>query len=76
MGEAGPEAIMPLVRMGSGHLGVRSAGGDTAQPIVVNQSFSVGEFVTPSQARDIAAQSARESTLAIERAKARSGRGA
>jgi lambda family phage tail tape measure protein len=76
MGEAGPEAIMPLVRMGSGHLGVRSAGGDAAQPIVVNQSFSVGELVTPSQARDIAAQSARESTLAIERAKARSGRGA
>jgi phage-related minor tail protein len=28
MGEAGPEAVMPLTRMGNGKLGVQAAGGD------------------------------------------------
>jgi phage-related minor tail protein len=28
MGEAGPEAVMPLTRMGNGRLGVQAAGGD------------------------------------------------
>ena len=32
MGEAGPEAVMPLTRMGDGHLGVRAYGGD--EPVV------------------------------------------
>ena len=31
MGEAGPEAIMPLARTSSGHLGVRTAGGGEQQ---------------------------------------------
>ncbi|THH38314.1 phage tail tape measure protein [Aliishimia ponticola] len=35
MGEAGPEAIMPLARGADGRLGVRSAGGSTAN-IVMN----------------------------------------
>ena len=34
MGEAGPEAIMPLVRMPSGDLGVRAAGGGGVTSIV------------------------------------------
>jgi hypothetical protein len=37
MGEAGPEAIMPLKRGKDGKLGVAGGGGDT---IVVNQSFN------------------------------------
>ncbi len=36
MGEAGPEAIMPLTRGADGRLGVQSAGGGS--PIVVNMS--------------------------------------
>ena len=42
MGEAGPEAIMPLARTSSGHLGVRTAGGGqqamSVQVNVINQS--------------------------------------
>jgi lambda family phage tail tape measure protein len=42
MGEAGPEAIMPLTRTSSGHLGVRAAGGGqqamNVQVNVINQS--------------------------------------
>jgi tape measure domain-containing protein len=37
MGEAGPEAIMPLQRDGAGRLGVRAQGGGT----VINQSFTI-----------------------------------
>ena len=37
MGEAGPEAVMPLKRGKDGKLGVAGGGGDT---IVVNQSFN------------------------------------
>jgi len=36
MGEAGPEAIMPLKRMSSGNLGVESGGGGTVVDIKVN----------------------------------------
>lgn len=36
MGEAGPEAIMPLTRDGSGNLGVRSEGGGGNVEVVVN----------------------------------------
>ena len=37
MGEAGPEAIMPLKRGPNGRLGVEASGG---QQVVVNQSFN------------------------------------
>jgi len=37
MGEAGPEAIMPLKRGSNGKLGVQMEGGQ--QPVVVNQTF-------------------------------------
>jgi phage-related minor tail protein len=36
MGEAGPEAIMPLTRDGSGNLGVRAQGGNSNVEVVVN----------------------------------------
>jgi phage-related minor tail protein len=36
MGEAGPEAIMPLTRDGSGNLGVRAEGGGSNVDVVVN----------------------------------------
>lgn len=36
MGEAGPEAIMPLTRTASGHLGVRTDGGSQALNVQVN----------------------------------------
>jgi len=38
MGEAGPEAIMPLARGADGRLGVRSAGGGRAMNVVINVS--------------------------------------
>lgn len=38
MGEAGPEAIMPLARGADGKLGVRSAGGDRPVNVVMNIS--------------------------------------
>lgn len=36
MGEAGPEAIMPLARGADGRLGVRSAGGQRAVTVIMN----------------------------------------
>jgi len=42
MGEAGPEAIMPLTRDGSGRLGVRAQGaGGGGNSVVINQQFNV-----------------------------------
>jgi len=39
MGEAGPEAVMPLTRTASGHLGVRSDGGNApVVNVVINNS--------------------------------------
>ena len=40
MGEAGPEAIMPLARTASGDLGVRAAGGNMNVTIINNSSNS------------------------------------
>lgn len=46
MGEAGPEAIMPLARTGSGHLGVRTAGGGQQQVnVAVNVINQTGQQV-------------------------------
>jgi phage-related minor tail protein len=36
MGEAGPEAIMPLARTSSGDLGVQTTGGGSQTPVQVN----------------------------------------
>ncbi|MGQ3299642.1 phage tail tape measure protein [Reyranella sp.] len=53
MGEAGPEAIMPLTRGPDGKLGVQMHGGGGAASesttVIVNQTVHVGEFVTTQQ---------------------------
>ncbi|SFB18929.1 phage tail tape measure protein [Azotobacter beijerinckii] len=41
MGEAGPEAIMPLTRGADGSLGVRAMGGGGSTPIVINAPVTV-----------------------------------
>jgi phage-related minor tail protein len=57
MGEAGPEAIMPLARGADGKLGVRGAGGG-GQSIVVNVSTPDVQGFQRSQGQ-IAAQVSR-----------------
>lgn len=53
MGEAGPEAIMPLVRTPSGHLGVRSeGGGNIQQNVVINIIDQVGVNVKQKESKD------------------------
>lgn len=53
MGEAGPEAIMPLIRTPSGHLGVRSEGGGSIQQnVVINIIDQVGVNVKQKESRD------------------------
>lgn len=68
MGEAGPEAIMPLSRGADGKLGVRmDGGGGEGVTVIVNQTVHVGEFVTTQQyaagLRSVE-QSAREGAMA------------
>lgn len=57
MGEAGPEAIMPLARGADGKLGVRGAGGG-GQTIIMNVTTSDAQSFQRSQ-RQIAAQMTR-----------------
>ena len=53
MGEAGPEAIMPLIRTPSGHLGVRSEGGGSIQQnVVINIIDQVGVNVKQKESKD------------------------
>lgn len=51
MGEAGPEAIMPLRRGSDGRLGVQMHGAAANEntTVIVNQTVHVGEFVTTQQ---------------------------
>lgn len=58
MGEAGPEAIMPLTRGADGKLGVRSAGGGRPVSVVMNISTPDAQSFQRSQGQ-IAAQMAR-----------------
>jgi phage-related minor tail protein len=55
MGEAGPEAIMPLARGADGRLGVRSAGGGRPISVVMNITTPDAEGFRRSQSQ-IAAQ--------------------
>jgi phage-related minor tail protein len=55
MGEAGPEAIMPLTRGADGRLGVQSAGGGRAVNVTVNVSTPDVQGFQRSQSQ-IAAQ--------------------
>lgn len=61
MGEAGPEAIMPLTRIG-GHLGVRSAGGGTTVQIIDQRSGGA-----PVEVRESAGPDGRKMVQAIVR---------
>ena len=71
MGEAGPEAILPLRRGADGKLGVAAAGGGAAinQTINVNVSGGspgMGGNVSPDQARIIAAEVQKAARAAAE----------
>jgi lambda family phage tail tape measure protein len=77
MGEAGPEAIMPLSRGADGKLGVRmDGGGGEGVTVIVQQTVHVGEFVTTTQyaagLRSVE-QSAREGAMAGIEAKRKRG---
>ncbi len=61
MGEAGPEAIMPLARGADGRLGVRSAGGGQGTSVVMNISTPDAQSFQRSQGQ-IAAQLSRALT--------------
>jgi lambda family phage tail tape measure protein len=58
MGEAGPEAIMPLSRGADGRLGVRASGGERAVNVTVNVTTPDVQGFARSQSQ-IAAQMAR-----------------
>jgi lambda family phage tail tape measure protein len=58
MGEAGPEAIMPLTRGADGRLGVQSAGGGRPVSVVMNVTTPDVRGFQKSQSQ-IAAQAAR-----------------
>ena len=76
MGEAGPEAVLPLRRLPSGRLGVES-GGSTGQArgggghsVSVNVVVNGGDQATADRFRRTATQAARDALLAAERAQA------
>ena len=62
MGEAGPEAIMPLARGADGKLGVRSAGGGGGVTVVMNDSTPDARSFQQSRSQ-IAAQMGRALSL-------------
>jgi len=62
MGEAGPEAIMPLKRGKNGKLGVQADGGGQ-QPVVINQSFNFSANGDDSVKRIIAQEAPRIANL-------------
>lgn len=66
MGEAGPEAIMPLKRTASGALGVQVANGNSPQaansngPIEIHNTFHIGADTNPEAAPAIAREVTRQ----------------
>ena len=65
MGEAGPEAIMPLTRDSSGRLGVRAAGGNGDTAITINLPPSA----TANELRRAAGGIGRQVALAVGRSR-------
>lgn len=60
MGEAGPEAIMPLVRGTDGRLGVAATGGGATRPVTVNITVNTPDVAGFSRSQSqIAAQMGR-----------------
>lgn len=51
MGEAGPEAVMPLTRGPGGKLGVQASGAATQQPIIINQYNTIGDVASMADVR-------------------------
>jgi len=62
MGEAGPEAVMPLKRGKNGKLGVQVEGG-SQQPVVINQSFNFSANGDDSVKRIIAQEAPKIANL-------------
>lgn len=74
LGEAGPEAVMPLKRGADGKLGV-AASGNGGMTVHLTISNMVGEFVTPSQVAQVAERTRHAAMAGIADAKARGNRG-
>lgn len=75
MGEAGPEAIMPLKRGKDGKLGVQAEGGG-GQPIVINQTINVSTGVQQTvraEIKQLMPQIAESAKSAVVDAKRRGG---
>jgi lambda family phage tail tape measure protein len=69
MGEAGPEAILPLRRTSQGKLGVEVSGGDSSVrgAVSVNQTIVVQGTINRRTASQIAQESARKQRIATTR---------
>lgn len=70
MGEAGPEAVMPLKRGRNGKLGVVAEGG---QPVIINQTFHFGEGVNRAELAQWAEGIKRSTMSAIYQSRNRAG---
>ena len=83
MGEAGPEAVLPLRRLPSGRLGVETPGsppgtssrgpGGGGHTVSINVVVNGGDQATADRFRRTAAQAARDALLAAEEHKRRFG---
>lgn len=73
MGEAGPEAIVPLVRMPGGDLGVKSAGGGGEISITVNVdgSSAAAAGQSPENTQRLGAEIGRQIESVVERVMAK-----
>jgi len=72
LGEAGPEAVMPLKRGADGKLGVASSGGAMQVSLTINQT--VGDVVTRGQLAQVAEQTRQAAMAGVADAQRR-GRG-
>lgn len=75
LGEAGPEAVMPLRRGADGKLGVAASGAGGGMTVHLSQQIMVGEFVTPSQVAQVAERTRQAAMAGVAEARARGSRG-